>query len=261
MVRVRTCIFCGGGPLTDEHILGTQIYKLLPEAEQSRIAEWTVEPGGTISMRRARPGSPDGPYVANAVCRKDGRGCNDGWMAAMDTAVKPVIAALHAGERRPLTASDAIRLANWATKFTFTLEAMPHVKTMVFEQSLREEFGQEQVPPHGWRVWMMGYRGELGPTYSQEVVRARTSPGGEQTPVGRFTTIVFGRLVLQVLGLVRPAAWAIHLDRETDDATIVSVWPPQLGAVLPQAGAVDDPGLARLVEFVPRRVPVLERPP
>lgn len=102
----RRCVFCGGQPLTREHVWPQWIISTIREH---------VGPG---PIRVAR--LSDAPYevpeldvAVRAVCAA----CNNGWMSSLETAVRPALEPMILG-RFPvhLTPTTQALLARWAFK-------------------------------------------------------------------------------------------------------------------------------------------------
>jgi hypothetical protein len=75
----RRCIFCGGTPVTREHIFRSAWRTTLPYVVGER--EWVQH---RLTSRRQRP---DRPF--ELVVKRTCAGCNNGWMNDLDTHVEP----------------------------------------------------------------------------------------------------------------------------------------------------------------------------
>ncbi len=114
----RTCIFCGGRPLTKEHVVGNWAGRF-GDSDQLEIVHLADREGEPRPPRNSRSWSARAyDRQARVVCET----CNNGWMSDLEAAVSPL---LDAGELdgRPLSRIEQTLLAAWATKTTLTLNA------------------------------------------------------------------------------------------------------------------------------------------
>ncbi|MCM2455286.1 hypothetical protein HGO37_07815 [Rhizobium sp. CG4] len=152
------CIFCGGGPLTQEHIwpkwLKAFVGDVAPETKHivrnfdpSKL-EWTeikgkVERPGNVFSHRAR-----------VVCRE----CNNEWMSELQTRAKPIILDLKAGADFQLDDYEKREaLSTWLAMFAFIKEQISAHKTSP-PQELKQ-FKDDKLPPPGWLFLIAKYNG------------------------------------------------------------------------------------------------------
>lgn len=123
----RGCIFCGGRPLSKEHIwpqwLGPDIRP--PERNAARdeyFVTRTQKSIVTASKKRERQGDTTTKQV-RAVCRA----CNGGWMSEMETAVKPILLPLATTlEKESLDQVAQRVLAEWISLKLMVAEHAEH---------------------------------------------------------------------------------------------------------------------------------------
>src|SRR5260370_1115525 len=122
---VRVCMFCGGRPLSREHLIPRWMTQFLPEQERER---------GQTRIRVFRPGSERqrelslptrtiaerfGDQPVRVVCRP----CNHGWMNVVEIEARPGLTAMVTGKAAALSATECRALAVWGTKTVMIHEA------------------------------------------------------------------------------------------------------------------------------------------
>ncbi len=150
----RACIFCGGTPLTKEHLIGRWAGRFV-DREQRNIFQRSdrerepLQPGDT---RRWHARAYD--RQARVVCEN----CNGGWMSDLETAVSSLLDP-EALNGRPLDPKEQVLLATWAMKTALTMDAAqsPDSRIIPFEAARR--FGRDRQLPDGAQVWLASYTG------------------------------------------------------------------------------------------------------
>jgi hypothetical protein len=165
-----TCIFCGGIPLTKEHLWGKWIRRYLkaltPKTQhltsiyrhdRSLETPPPLKPG-----RLNRPGAVHS-HQLRVVCKS----CNGSWMKALQDKAKPTMALLVNDDWSTLNSETAEVLALWATMFTMTSEhADRNTVSTTFDQ--RAWFKTNQRVPANWFIFIGRYR-ETDPRRSMSV--------------------------------------------------------------------------------------------
>lgn len=105
MAERRQCVFCGSEPVTREHVWPRWISALLGDRGPFHVRE---APGRVDRTARELD------LVVKRVCA----GCNGGWMARLEEAVKPVLTPmiLASPPQQLLAPAGQTRLARWAMK-------------------------------------------------------------------------------------------------------------------------------------------------
>lgn len=149
------CIFCGGGPVTLEHIWSEWTYHYVPVNPNIKHTRFHARSGkGSpnilgLTDDRAYPGSVNTRKM-RVVCRIR---CNSGWMSDVEDAAKPHLIPLLTGRRATLTMYQQKLVATW-----FTMKAMvtefndPALVASTAEE--RERVMLYREPPASWRIWM-----------------------------------------------------------------------------------------------------------
>ena len=106
-VAANTCIFCGGAPLTREHLWPDWLRR---ELEIKVGFDWRIqqESEGSTTRDHAWTAPPFNQQV-RAVCAR----CNSGWMSDIESAAKPILQALIRADGRQLHRRMQRTLATW----------------------------------------------------------------------------------------------------------------------------------------------------
>ncbi|MGO9490496.1 MAG: hypothetical protein ACLQBB_15915 [Solirubrobacteraceae bacterium] len=220
MSTKRACIFCGGTPLTKEHVVGRWARRFDKAAQASIVQichregrsreqnEWSALPYD----RRAR-----------VVCAA----CNNGWMSQLESAASGL---LHPDEldKRFLPEAEQALLARWALKTALVLNASQQPSRRVVSPEFTSRFGREQLLPAGVEVWLGSYEGsdERRPAFASVGLdvdhRQDTARGWRDLAV---MTVVVGPFVFQV-SLLDPKTGIDSMTRTFPPATrMCRLWP------------------------------------
>src|SRR4051812_28561523 len=108
----RACIFCGGKPTTEEHIISKWLRPLLHQHESSTRITRHAQPD------MSRPAELLSTYqrqkievTAKVVCKA----CNSGWMNDIEAAARPSIEKMVRGQVTLLGRDEQPNVAAWAT--------------------------------------------------------------------------------------------------------------------------------------------------
>ena len=246
--RRGICIFCGGGPTTEEHAIPDWASRLLHH--HGPFLE-------TVSGRPDRI-TPKIKLTTNSVCDP----CNTGWMHDLEDAVSPLLKPMI--ERPP--ASGWVQLnqqrqravALWALKTSFTLDqALPGIPD--FPDWVRSRLWQDQEVGTNVAVWLAAYAGQR---HAIRVTR-KSFIDKEDLVIGkdgernRFptdqavsVTLTLRRVVVQTFVYYGKGFAQLNLNSPWD-AGLIRVWPePDRVALWPKHKlAFDD---AKLWEFAHR---------
>jgi hypothetical protein len=154
----RTCVWCGGTPVTNEDAIPQWIMERLYSGSGAKMARLaTVErlSQQPPEMRRTRRVGTQ-IALAKRVCAT----CNNGWMSGMEEAVQPYLKAMMSGISVPLNGDAQQTVATWATKTAFMLTYTSRGHPSVHQDQLRWVY-EHRIPPAGTGVWLGAYNGRL----------------------------------------------------------------------------------------------------
>ncbi len=244
----RECLFCGGGPLTREHLIGRWASRFADD-EQRDIYQRSDREGelpGQEEQRQWRARAYD--RQARIVCET----CNSGWMSELEHAVSQLLDP-RALSGRLLNQGEQTLLATWAFKTALTLNAaQPHDQRTIPVEMARS-FGRNRELPDGTYVWLASYTGSddqflgcagVGIDLDDRLDNRR---GWRDLSVSTF---VVGPFLFQVFA-VTPTLREVQF-RRTPAARIAQLWPIEQPASWRPRPGFDAPTLVQFAEEIPR---------
>lgn len=198
----RVCVFCGGGPLSKEHVYPQWLRTLL-------INDPRGYPGGRIpQIFRGRRWMSSDPlaFIAQTVCEP----CNNGWMSEIESSAIPHLtpmirgAVLAEGQDLVLDEVAQTAVANWMALRTLIMAStLPYPWPLAFTQWFEWFYSRRTVPPQ-WHIWIGAYVGILPAHYEVHNFSSFPAALGETTTNirirGILTTSVLGYLAYKVIG-------------------------------------------------------------
>jgi hypothetical protein len=245
----RTCIFCGGLPLTREHVIADWISRALVAGYgaghrslvgQTRLGRFGAE----------RPLRWDQSDSFDQRVRKFCARCNHGWMSTLEADVRPLLESMFWGKQAELSSADQTMLARWATKTALvaqSIEPPPDARPVIQADWLKNGEGS---PPRTW-VGLAMYSGRRhGMSLHVQAYRAAGSIGPPGA-AGEFVIIRLERLVIVTF------LWDGPLDAQVQtpprfEHALIQVWPASpLIRVWPPTQKLSEDGMAALYETPP----------
>lgn len=233
----RTCIFCGGRPLSKEHIFPKWLHPLLPKT--GRLNHQSLFQLDTIEGTEARTKTSSGESYAGrlrVVCER----CNNGWMSQLQEEVIPVLGPVVQGDPMTLSRRQLHALSAWVAMFVMVTEwrAM-NVQFVATSRNERYSFRANGQVPRSWRIWMASsslgdeleqFQRTTLPISSKNGAGVGVTSSGKPVPNTHSTTIRIGRLLVHVLG-------SIHKDwirRQTFPrrSPMQQIWPIQTTPII-----------------------------
>lgn len=199
------CIFCGGKPLTREHVFSSEwLRTLMPgtttfTSDFLRVDEERNVDRRTWEEKAPKPGKKAGsgsPFVRCACAS-----CNNGWMQELDERAKPLLTPLALGEVGTVSDAGVKVLATWATKIAFILDAF--MNPSVLEPELRRAFRDDPQPLPRATIRV----GVMSPVDDRVRIRMSTMTPSPTSNDARGYAATFGvlHLVVQVVHPLRPS--------------------------------------------------------
>ena len=147
--RPKTCIFCGTGKPTKEHVFGKWLYRHLPR-NMLNYDKLTATQHRTRSVFRVKTRSGD-PRSLSVRCAC--RVCNNGWMSHLQELAKPIVTPMALGKPVVLDAHRQIHVATWAAMVTMTSDFDDPAMSAI-SQTQRDYLFVQGLPPQSLRVWI-----------------------------------------------------------------------------------------------------------
>ncbi len=145
----RVCIFCGGRPVSKEHIWSEWTYEYIPRAASNH---------STATFRATNPlfGQHDtkrhngavNSRKIHAVCET----CNNGWMSVLENAAKPHLIRLFCGKPISLSEPEQKVIATWVVMKCMVLEWYQQADQLCSTPAERLFLKENLAPPQKWKV-------------------------------------------------------------------------------------------------------------
>lgn len=209
--RGRVCVFCGGAPVTKEHVWPQWISGLLDRWGPFKITRmddpmrWA--PALDIQVRR--------------VCGS----CNSGWMSDLETRAQPVLEPLILAkpDTRLLSPAEQRILASWAMKTTL-MAALIESSTAAFPAAEYERFLKKRLQPSKSTCIWLGARG--GNTSAAQLRLKEIVPAGTDGPrLGVYARLTAFRTLFELASFDSAPAPRLPGAELWDDIAI-RLWPP-----------------------------------
>lgn len=226
------CIFCGGTPLSKEHIWADWLRDYIPRTSKRTDHNVSIVAGFDFEKSKGKVNRPGDPHSQRlrVVCEA----CNNGWMSNIQNRVKANLSNLVVGQSGDFSEEGRLLLSVWATMFTYIWEqAEPKLVTSTPEE--RREFMDKGTPPAGWSVWMCRYTGTRWRGKAWR--RAGLIQGLEDsyTPL-QTTTFAVGKIAFHTFS---STGLSVRSKRFCDDHHLYEIW-PNAGSILSLSSPLDD---------------------
>jgi hypothetical protein len=227
----RRCVFCGGGPLTREHVMPQWLTNVLPEQARFRGQDQQVvlqPPGGDrsrIMLPHREVKEAFNAMTVKAVCRN----CNGGWMSGLEEAARPLLSPLIRGESQLLGKDDVIAVASWTVK-TALMAQLTGVEGAAAMSSVYHAFYHDRIPAQNSVVWAAGIGSEEWALRCELVGALIVTDEDKESivpddPVNTLSaTLGIGHLLLHTVITARSGVSCPPLD-DIHQGAVVWLWP------------------------------------
>lgn len=218
-VAGKGCIFCGGTPLTREHLWPDWLRRQLKIQMPFSVRIEQEEDG--VETRDINFETPPFNQQVKAVCAE----CNNGWMAAIEAAAKPILWPLIHAEGRRLDSDEQRALARWALLRACVFDEL-HPQERVVAAAHCQHLQEHRNPPSDG-LWVSLATDDAEDPRHYAYQGLRLGQDGAPAPSGPnvyFVTITVGCLVLQVRGSLLPD-WSFGRVPYLDQLGAVEIWP------------------------------------
>lgn len=241
------CVFCDREHKSREHVIPQWLGEPLKDSHpvapgKHRIGlthRYTPPAGREAEAREWSMAGPD--LVTTEVCGQ----CNNGWLAELESRVKPTLEKLVRGEPADVLSDDQPAMATWCYK---TVLLMQLVRPGKFRFIPRERYSQlrhDGRPPSDVRLWL-GSTPVDGLVVHEATMGASLSTLSSKHP-GYFSVLTVGHLVILCSGRCHPSAEPLSFDAHTEGKAVLRLWPGSIRtAQWPPVEVIHDLGLEAL---------------
>ncbi len=226
-----SCIFCGGQPLTREHIWANWFRAYLPRTlpfyHSGRIV--LNEDNTQTHSSKKIAGDPKSRKL-RIVCNK----CNNDWMSELQRATKPILIKLLHRQQISLTELRQRQLATWVAMTVICAEYLQPASVSIPVTARRWLF-TKRTPPDNMRIWIGAFeRQNWKADWAHNSLRISqnegryawtVNPDGTPRPNTQTTTYVAGKLYIHAFTCPFPEI--LHSSKLTGpvDRALVQIWP------------------------------------
>jgi hypothetical protein len=195
----RRCLFCDAVGVTAEHVWPRWLARALPLGlSEQLVSTRSAGPDFSPVDRRTILLGGELRLTVKAACRA----CNNGWMAALEAGVQPVLTDLMSGRHRGVISAEKQRLlARWAVKTAGMLQRVrPDGAVMLSSQYRSLRAGEEPPPCTAVRLARFGGEPGLRAMHTPLVRRELWSPrhGTREERNASVTAMLFHDVLLSV---------------------------------------------------------------
>jgi hypothetical protein len=221
------CIFCGGTPLTREHLWPDWLRRELRIRERHRFRIEQEEDG--VETRDIRFEAPPFDQKVKAVCAA----CNGGWMSEIEARAKPLLQPLMRAEGRRLHRSQQRALSQWALLKACVFDEVHPQERVVPSPHRQHLYVHKEPPTEGFWVRLATYEAqEIGHYAYQGLKLARDDQPDPTEPTVYFVTLTVGALVVQMTGSLLD--WSFARVPYPPELDVVDIWPTSGGVTFAQ---------------------------
>jgi hypothetical protein len=242
MAGIGGCVFCGGGPLSAEHVFSRRWIARFSPGATSHTHELvrSVAPGEPDLCRTYTTKSPEGMVVSGAVCVR----CNNGWMNDLDLAVQPLLNAIVDGADVAVSADERRLLATWACKIALVMYSGTGDGTL--PAHVFRAFASQPSPLPGALVLLANQAEIDGETHQTATPLYAARDAWDEAAAFAATF-----RIQHLVGQVRlPLSLGLSPEVRSEDADlVVRLWPDDGPATWPPARAIEDEEAFRRFAF------------
>ena len=256
----QCCIFCGGSPLTKEHIWSDWLDSILPrgssyrsEARETTVVD-TVVQGLPVyrpiqKHERVREGAVHSTKT-RTVCKR----CNGGWMKDIVDRAKPVVERVIRLQAHVLSPDAQARLATWLALSTVMRDQKAIAHPQKIQSDVLHHLSSRSLPPPDLFVAVGAFLGpkSVADSYNVRVARDIEAPHAVVSSLHSVAVSMGGLFAVMIIPWkvaprLREQFPALYAD------TLTQIWPPQdrdipwpnyAREVIRGAFTVDDPSNA-----------------
>lgn len=222
-------MFCGGSPLTAEHVIPQWISRRHAVYDPSWVRHrphvlqrTEVEGHDLVSRPEIRKQAvPPAEMKVRAVCGP----CNNGWLSSLEDRAAAPLGLLIDGAGRSIKAADVLHVAAWAAKTAMMFE-LNDPQWAAFTSDQRADLFATKTPPRNSTILVGRYQG--GPALWPRHVGARLWNTARNVPAGMagITSLALGKVVFVVVSAAEREPLSQY-DRSVESSLrdVARLWP------------------------------------
>jgi hypothetical protein len=155
--------------------------------------------------------------------------CNNRWMSVLEKDCKQLLismdkAATKGNKPIELSAKDQTRLATWAVKTAYLIDAY---QAPVVPRGFLHQFALRRVPNAWTAVWVAGYTPDVAARADKRALDFLTSAGkpSKNSPNAFAVTFTILSTLFQVVGHFNGGKWTLRDDRRQYADALFRIWP------------------------------------
>lgn len=188
----RVCVFCGGRPLTKEHLWPKWMGEAFPAMNEGADHFRTPPGGGPPKRWSATPFS----RTVRALCRP----CNNGWMSEIERRTKPLLLPLFLGDSVELDPERQTILATWVMGKVL-VHAYAEIRPNPIPRSHYDYYYAHKRPPAGTAIWLGAHTPRVYDDGRSLVLQGRAHPIQPRPGVKSESIDEFYRVKAKAYGL------------------------------------------------------------
>lgn len=262
MRESRSCVFCGEGPLTREHVYPQWLEAILPEQLRYRGQQASL----LFPQEDSNYSVPSvfrevNQEFTQTVVKRTCKSCNSGWMNDLEERARNILTAMIQGVHFVATKSDNDALAIWVAK-TCLMNQFTHPESLAMPQAYIDWIYTSKTPLPNMHIWAIpsctddwGVRSE----HRGFLLSSSSNPDLSQPCNTHCTVIGLGCVAFWIIGTTTSGLFSKTLT-ELAPPPGIRIWPRGFSFEWNPEPCVGDEELWFLVDFLTNAGIVQARP-
>ncbi|MEU8811101.1 hypothetical protein ACN6LI_001165 [Streptomyces violaceoruber] len=219
----RSCVFCGGAPVTNEHVYPRWLAEGFPE--KMRTGRAILGSYSDKSSFRRHSGRILTAQV-KAVCEP----CNSGWMSALEGRVKPYLLPMVKGQIVELPPGAQEVLATWTLKTALMCQVMlpqdqPNLPAELFTDLYRDRQPAEEMKVLCGYMMPPQFLNGPSPMENRSVPRTIRQRRADGSVFEAWATVVTIRIGYAIVQLVSAGPKGLRYELGFEGSYVEPLWP------------------------------------
>ena len=221
------CIFCGRKGRSREHVIPRWLDGPLRASQRAvpgspLTNRYTPPPGSDIDLREWSSDRPE--LVTTSLCAA----CNNGWLNATETGVRPFLEPMIVGRPVRLDSAAQKTVALWAYKTALLMQLVRPAEVRVVPRERYADLHADRRPPTDVRIWIAATQG--GSAVHEASTTSILTSANATTPA-YVAVIALGNLLLISAGRIEHSDTPLRFSAASEGPTLLPVWPASVRTV------------------------------